>query len=561
MKQILRKAIALILAVTAVLFPLAQMATLIRTTDSAKLASSIETADTNSVVIKAAVEKHYDGDGWNFEPRTSDGVHITPQGDGMHLKGHPDEAFFVFEKTAALEFTAEFDAGWTYNSKYSYFFGNDSEAAEVKKLADGSVKFTYRVKKGAKIAVTELAAACVNATADALPRLDISIDCDFESVTKDEWVNAKISLQLGTKTFASGNYNGSGKVKGRGNSSWGYDKKPYSIKLDEKASLLDIPKTKKYAIVASYTDSTLMRNYITYKAYQDLIGIDYVPKCEFVDVYLNGKYNGIYILVERISIEKNKINIAEADEDNITGGYLIEKNVHGRVNYKKDQVFDCPYQANQVKDYFVLEEPEIEDTELRREVLQYLNVYMQRLHNSVMGFSSEQYTEYIDEDSWVDFVIVQEISKNIDGNLKTSCWMYKERDNNKLYMTALWDFDLAYGIVNWSNADEERNDATDCPGSGTCEDFMIINSSCPWIKKLYQQDEFRELLTERYTCYRTTVIAELQALIPEQAAYLAKAEDANYKLWKKNFSLGVANLQTWLNGRLEWLDEVWLIEN
>lgn len=98
MKQILRKAIALILAVTAVLFPLAQMATLIRTTDSAKLASQIETADTNSVVIKAAVEKHYDGDGWNFEPRTSDGVHITPQGDGMHLKGHPDEAFFVFEK-------------------------------------------------------------------------------------------------------------------------------------------------------------------------------------------------------------------------------------------------------------------------------------------------------------------------------------------------------------------------------------------------------------------------------------------------------------------------------
>ena len=115
--------------------------------------------------------------------------------------------------------------------------------------------------------------------------------------------------------------------------------------------------------------------------------------------------------------------------------------------------------------------------------------------------------------------------------------------------------------MNWSNADEERNDATDCPGSGTYEDFMIINSSCPWIKKLYQQDEFRELLTERYTCYRTTVIAELQALIPEQAAYLAKAEDANYKLWKKNFSLGVANLQTWLNGRLEWLDEVWIIEN
>lgn len=58
-------------------------------------------------------------------------------------------------------------------------------------------------------------------------------------------------------------------------------------------------------------------------------------------------------------------------------------------------------------------------------------------------------------------------------------------------------------------------------------------------KKLYQQDEFRELLTERYTCYRTTVIEELRSLIPEQAAYLAKAEDANYKLWKKNLALAL----------------------
>ena len=52
------------------------------------------------------------------------------------------------------------------------------------------------------------------------------------------------------------------------------------------------------------------------------------------------------------------------------------------------------------------------------------------------------------------------------------------------------DFDLAYGIVNWSNADEERNDASDCPGSGTYEDFMIINSSCPWIKNFISRMNF-----------------------------------------------------------------------
>lgn len=119
----------------------------------------------NSVVIETAIEKHYDGDGWNFEPRTSDGVHITPQGDGMHLKGHPDEAFFVFEKTAALEFTAEFDAGWTYNSKYSYFFGNDSEGSRSEKTCGWLGEIYIQSEKRCKNCRTELTAACVNATA------------------------------------------------------------------------------------------------------------------------------------------------------------------------------------------------------------------------------------------------------------------------------------------------------------------------------------------------------------------------------------------------------------
>lgn len=556
-----KRIVAVILAVSAALFPLAQMGALLLTATDERFADEFIDSKTFGTIIDAAIETHYDGDGWNFEPRLSDGVHITSNSGDLHLKGHPDGEYFVFEETKTLSFTAQFDSGWSYNSKYSYFFSEDCDAASTKTLADGSVRFTYRAQKGARAAVAELAAACINATADELPRLNIEIDAEFDSVTKDEWIDARFSLQIGTKEFASGNYNGTGKIKGRGNSSWSYPKKPYSIKLDKKASLLDIPKTKKYAVVASYSDLSLMRNYITYKAYQGLLGIDYVPKCEFVDVYLNGEYNGIYILVERISVEKSKVNIEEADAEHISGGYLIEKNVHGRVNYKKEQWFECPYQANQVKDYFVLAEPEAESTDLRGKMLRYLYEYMQKVHNSIMGLSDEPYTEYIDADSWVDFVIVQEVCKNIDGNLKTSCWMYKERDDNKLYMTAPWDFDLAYGLVDWSNADEENNDAADCPTSGTYEDFMIINSSCPWVKKLYEQTEFRALLTERYTYYRATVIAELQALIPEQAAYLSKAEKANNKLWNKNFSAGVEKLQTWLNGRLEWLDGVWLAEN
>lgn len=79
-----------------------------------------------------------------------------------------------------------------------------------------------------------------------------------------------------------------------------------------------------------------MRNYVTYKAALSLVGIQYVPKIEFVEVYLNGSYNGVYALVERIDIESTKIDIEEATADNLTGGYIIEKDAGDKVNKNVD---------------------------------------------------------------------------------------------------------------------------------------------------------------------------------------------------------------------------------
>ena len=78
---------------------------------------------------------------------------------------------------------------------------------------------------------------------------------DFSLIGKDNWVSANFSLTLGTKKYSSGEFSGSGYVKGRGNLSWTQPQKPYSIKLEQKTSLLDIPATKRYAIVASYFGS------------------------------------------------------------------------------------------------------------------------------------------------------------------------------------------------------------------------------------------------------------------------------------------------------------------
>lgn len=510
--------------------------------------------------VSSSAGRSGEGNAFTLAPRVSDGVSIVlPDEDALTVFGHEQGDRFVFDETKELAFTAVFGDGWSYNSTYSHFFDGDSRAAAAEN-GDGSMEFRFSASEGDSVETEKLLSVQINAACDELPRLYIDAAVPFEEIGKTEWVEANYTLTLGTKRFESGEYEGEGLVKGRGNSSWLSAKKPYSIKLKNKASLLDIPKTKKYAVIPSYHDGSLMRNFITYKALQDLLGIDYVPKCEFVDLYLNGEYNGIYILVERIDIEKSKVNIEEADAENISGGYLIEKNIRGKFSLQDDIWFNCPYWANQTQDYFELHAPEPEG-ELREEMLSYLEDWVNDIHDCIMNDSGD-YLDYVDTSSWIDFLILQEVSKNPDGNFKTSCWLYKDRDDDHMYMTAPWDFDFAYGLVDWNNASPGHNDETDCPQSFTFEDFMIINSSNPWMKKLYEtKPEFARALAIRYTEYRSTIIPHMFELIEEQAAYLSAVQVPNYELWGKNFTSGVNRLRSFLHGRTEWLDGQWLIED
>ena len=499
-----------------------------------------------------------EGSVFTLTPRVSEGV--TVSGGPLDVLAHTEGDDLVFDETKILRFTVQYENGWQICDRYSHFFPGDARAYKLEPEA-GVVDYYFEAAEGESVSLSEWEAVSVNASCTELPKLYIDAEIPFDEIGKEDWVSASFTITLGSKEFSSGGFEGTGSVKGRGNSSWTYPKKPYSIKLDSKSSLLDIPKTKKYAIIPSYYDGSLMRNYLTFKIFQDAEGIGYVPKCEFVDVYLNGEYNGIYILCERIAIEKNKIDIEEASADDITGGYLIEKDINGKVDFDDDLWFDCPYWANIAKDYFVMKSPEPDDPELTAAMLEYLTQYMQDIHDCIIGENGVDYLDYVDTSSWVDFIIIQELAKNIDGNMKTSCYMYKESGDDHLYMTAPWDFDLAYGRVSWNNQAPGHNDVDDCPNADTAEGFMCVNSSNPWMDKLYDtKPEFRQALMERYTLYRGTLIEDMFRMIDEQAAYLYVVQQPNYQLWGMSFQSGVTNLKNWLTRRVEWLDSQWLIE-
>lgn len=157
----------------------------------------------------------------------------------------------------------------------------------------------------------------------------------------------------------------------------------------------------------------------------------------------------------------------------------------------------------------MLKQPEPASSELTARMLEYLEEHMKSVHNAVMGISGEDYQKYIDVDSWIDYIIIQEITKNIDGNFKTSCYLYKQSQDDRLYMTAIWDFDIAFGLTAFNNASAEHNDVEDCVGGRGPVGFIAINSSAPWFNALYHNyPDFQARFKQRYKEYRSTLIPE-----------------------------------------------------
>lgn len=98
-------------------------------------------------------------------------------------------------------------------------------------------------------------------------------------------------------------------IKGRGNSTWtAWPKKPYNIKLSQEANLLNMGSAQEWVLLAEYTDISCMKNKIAYEVAQT-VGLTYTPDCDWIDLYINGKYAGLYLLCERIDIHPERVNI------------------------------------------------------------------------------------------------------------------------------------------------------------------------------------------------------------------------------------------------------------
>lgn len=378
-------------------------------------------------------------------------------------------------------------------------------------------------------------------------------------------------------------YNGSiEKLTARGNSSWDYSlKKPYNFKLPKKEDLYGMGKAKKWALFGNYLDHSMLRNKITLEMSR-AAGMEYVMDSVFVDLYADGSYRGTYQLIERVQIQKNRVNIRDLEEDteelnekdldsykhsvvgasnlyeymensykyydipnnpdDITGGYLLQFQLWNRYGVKSDSGFITSRgQAIEI------DGPEYAS----RDQIMYIRDFVQDMEDAIYsdtGYNSKgkHYSEYIDVDSLITAYLIQEISMNVDAT-STSFYLWKDSDltgDGKLHCGPAWDFDLCYNnfLASRSNSDGDIGFSWN-PNNLFAAYFPIsgYNESdrptcgISWIGQLYKQDEIvkrvAEIYFDRFEPYLDDLIGSEQPIITSMAEEILPSAEMNNARW------------------------------
>ena len=245
-------------------------------------------------------------------------------------------------------------------------------------------------------------------------------------------------------TDAANNYNGKIGIEIRGSSSQMFPKKQYGIELHDAlgasidASLLGLPKQSDWILFAPYNDKSLVRDPLAYKLGRDLGR--YAPRTKYCEVVLNGEYQGIYVLIEKIKRDKNRVDINKLDpieitNDDLTGGYIIKIDKDtGTGGEGWASTFTPPGRSGTQTIFFQYDYPKAANIVVQQK--EYIKQYVAAFENALAGDNfkdpNQGYAKYIDVDSFIDYFIANEVSKNVDA-YRLSTFMYKRKDYQILF--------------------------------------------------------------------------------------------------------------------------------
>lgn len=375
------------------------------------------------------------------------------------------------------------------------------------------------------------------------------------------------------------NYNGKIGIEVRGQSTQMFPKKCYGLETRDESgqnmnvSLLGMPEENDWILYATYTDKSMLRNALTFSLYRNMGR--YCSRMAFCELILNGEYMGVYILMEKIKKDENRVNIAslnpdEVFGDDLTGGYIIkvDKISPGYQNGTDGWISSpSPSYPNAMDIIFQYYYPEAGNLVVQQK--NYIKDFIFYAEKNLIGGNFDDpvlgYNKYFDVGSFIDFMIVNELSKEVD-KYRYSTFFYKEKnsDGGKLFAGPIWDFDLGYSNVDYWTP------GTQYTGWLYSMVEPVDWSIMYWWKRLMEDPYFRNLLKTRWTKLRQNELsnARVSFMIDSITTYINDAQQRNYVRWpilgvyvwpnydwqNNSYADEVAFFENWLNHRLTWMD-------
>ncbi len=372
-------------------------------------------------------------------------------------------------------------------------------------------------------------------------------------------------------------YNNFVGIEWRGSSSQGFPKKPYSIELrndkgeDNPFALCGFPVESDFILFASYNEKSLMHNVFTMSLGRQMNM--YSSRTKYVEVILDGSYQGVYVLMEKIKVDKNRVNIASLTTqdnagDQLTGGYIIKIDKNTGTNNGSFRS-NYPNSYGKISEYFY-HAPKLINSVQKNYIKNYVNEFESAIYTVSLKDTLKGYRKFIDVKSFIKMFILNEISRNVDG-YRISSFFHKDKDSKggKLVAGPPWDYDISYGNADYCEGN--RFDLWGYKFNDICNgDFWQVPGF--WDKLLADPYFVNELRAYWFKERKAGGILELSKLLKEVDAYALELEDAqnrNFNKWPIlgkyiwpnpqpipiNYSGEVLELKNWLKNRLTWIDQ------
>ena len=391
-------------------------------------------------------------------------------------------------------------------------------------------------------------------------------------------------------------------MKMRGHASVSYGKKNYQIKLDKGTDLLGFGKTKKWVLTGNWLDKSFIRNQMTFDL-AEYMGMPYTPERQQAEVYVNHEYLGLYLFMEKVEIQENRVAITDLEKateelneekpenypkatgtyknggkyrayqipnnpEDITGGYLLE------YEFEKGRYEKEPSGYTTGKNlHIVIKSPEFASMEQAA----YVAEFMQGFENAIWaddGYDKEtgkHYSEFVDMDSLVRKYMVNEFSQNYDGNASSE-YFFKPIDSESkvAYAGPIWDLDNSY--ANYAR-DDNKN---------TIMSFKTLyigkaSKNIYWWPNIYKHEDFQEAIRKEYGKLKKAAqiilgqekgTGKLTSLEEYEKA-IEKSVEMNYVRYPnlkqnrgnaatgKNLSENIQYIRNFIEIRLPYLEKAW----